>query len=138
MYSELSPSQDRWFRFRMAWKRRRYRARAIAKAGELRRLKCGHWGRGAILLFCTIRNEADRIDWFLHHYRGLGVDHFCFVDNGSDDGTLDTLLAQPDSSVWSTQGQLPRVALRRGLAELADAGATRAGIGAWSPMPMNC
>ena len=53
-------------------------------------------------LFCTIRNEAERIDWFLHHYRALGVDHFCFVDNGSDDGTLDTLLAQPDASVWQT------------------------------------
>lgn len=103
MYSELPSSQDRWFRFRMDWKRRRLRARAIAKARELRNLKRGRWGRRAILLFCTIRNEGDRIDWFLKHYRALGVDHFCFVDNGSDDGTLDTLLAQPDASVWSTQ-----------------------------------
>jgi len=102
MYSELSPSQDRWFRFRMDWKRRRLRARAIAKARELRALKRGRWGRGAILLFCTLRNEADRIDWFLHHYRALGVDHFLFVDNGSDDGTLDTILGQPDTSVWQT------------------------------------
>lgn len=102
MYSELLPSQDRWFRFRMDWKRRRYRARAIAKARELSCAKRGRWGREAILLFCTIRNERDRIDWFLKHYRNLGVDHFLFVDNGSDDGTLNTLLAQPDASVWST------------------------------------
>lgn len=103
MYSELPPSQERWFRFRMQWKRRRLRARAISKARELRRLKQGRWGRDAILLFCTIRNEADRIDWFLKHYRALGVDHFLFVDNESNDGTLDTILAQPDSSVWATQ-----------------------------------
>ena len=46
MFSELPPLQDRWFRFRMDWKRRRYRARAIAKAHELRAAKRGRWGRG--------------------------------------------------------------------------------------------
>ena len=67
------------FRFRMDGRRRRLRARAIAKARELRSLKRGRWGRGAILLFCTIRNEGDRIDWFLKHYRALGVESFLIL-----------------------------------------------------------
>ncbi len=38
----------------------------------------------------------------MQHYRDLGVDHFLFVDNGSDDGTADYLAEQPDVSLWQT------------------------------------
>lgn len=58
---------------------------------------------GALLLFCTQRNEAVRLPFFLQYYRELGIDHFLFVDNDSDDGALDLLAAQPDVSVWTTQ-----------------------------------
>ncbi|MGP9790207.1 glycosyltransferase family 2 protein [Roseinatronobacter sp. NSM] len=86
----------------MRWKRRRLRARAIVKARELKVVKRGTWARNDILLLCTIRNERERIDWFLHHYRRLGVGHFLFVDNDSTDGTRQVLLDQADTSVWGS------------------------------------
>ncbi len=102
MFTPLPPAQDRWFAFRMCWKRRRLRARAILKARELTCLQRGNRPRGAVLLFCTLRNEAERIEWFLAHYRSLGVGHFIFVDNGSTDGTREILCAQPDATVYAT------------------------------------
>ncbi len=57
--------------------------------------------RPADILCCSVvRNEAARLPYFLAYYRGLGVDGFFVVDNGSTDGTLDYLLAQPDVRVW--------------------------------------
>jgi hypothetical protein len=55
-----------------------------------------------ILLFCTLRNEAFRIEWFLEYYRRIGVNHFFFVDNGSTDNFLPLVVNQPDVSVWHT------------------------------------
>jgi hypothetical protein len=54
-------------------------------------------------VFVTIRNEFDRIEGFLEHYRALGVKHFLVVDNGSDDGSAEMLQAQPDVSLWVTR-----------------------------------
>ncbi len=102
MFDPPPPRRDAWFDFRMRLKRRRLQARAIAKGRELRVLRRGRWRRGDILLFATMRNEAARLPWFLKHYRALGVDHFCLVDNDSDDGTRELLLDQPDASVWGT------------------------------------
>jgi len=53
-------------------------------------------------LFATIRNEFDRLDAFLEHYRSLGVRHFLVVDNGSEDGSAEFLQTQPDVSLWVT------------------------------------
>ncbi len=102
MFTPLPKAQDHWFRFRMDWKRRRLRARAILKRRELTCLRRGAWGRETILLFCTIRNEAERLDWFVKHYRSLGVGQFIFIDNGSTDGTRERLLALPDATVYTT------------------------------------
>ncbi|WP_371170113.1 glycosyltransferase family 2 protein [Aliiroseovarius sp. 2305UL8-7] len=55
-----------------------------------------------ILAFSTVRNEQIRLPYFLNYYRDLGVNHFLFVDNGSDDGTAEYLAEQPDVSVWTT------------------------------------
>ncbi len=55
-----------------------------------------------MLLFCTARNERVRLPYFLEYYRDLGVQHFLFVDNDSDDGTAAYLADQPDCSVWHT------------------------------------
>ena len=57
---------------------------------------------GLVLGFGAVRNEALRLPFFLDHHRRLGVGHFLFVDNASQDGTADYLAAQPDTSVWST------------------------------------
>lgn len=50
-------------------------------------------------LFCRIRNEDYFLPHFLAHYRRLGIDHFFFADDRSDDGTRELLLAQPDCTV---------------------------------------
>ncbi|MEM8740925.1 MAG: glycosyltransferase family 2 protein [Pseudomonadota bacterium] len=63
---------------------------------------------GDILLFCTQRNELTRLPFFLDYHRGLGVKHFLFVDNASDDGSTDYLTSQPDCSVWRSQGSYKR------------------------------
>ncbi|WP_347266916.1 glycosyltransferase family 2 protein [Paracoccus sp. (in: a-proteobacteria)] len=59
-------------------------------------------GRGDILLFMTLRNEAPRLPWFLDYYRRLGIGHFLVVDNGSQDGGREYLAAQKDVSLWLT------------------------------------
>lgn len=55
-----------------------------------------------VWLICPIRNEIALLPDFLRHYRSLGIDTFCFIDNGSVDGTRDYLLAQPDCLVYYT------------------------------------
>ncbi|PCD76439.1 glycosyl transferase family 2 [Pseudothioclava arenosa] len=57
----------------------------------------------AVLVFVTLRNERPRLPYFLRYYRDMGVGHFLFVDNGSEDGSREYLTAQPDCSVWTTQ-----------------------------------
>ncbi len=53
--------------------------------------------------FCAVKNEADILPAFLEHYRRLGVDQFVFVDNASDDGTVEFLSGQHDVHLFSTQ-----------------------------------
>lgn len=59
--------------------------------------------REDVLLFMTLRNEKVRLPYFLKYYRRLGVRHFLIVDNGSDDGSHEYLLEQPDVSLWVTR-----------------------------------
>ncbi|MEM6727505.1 MAG: glycosyltransferase family 2 protein [Pseudomonadota bacterium] len=88
--------------YKLRWQRRRYLYRAWKRRCELslRKDRTNRIGAGDILCFSTVRNEAARLPYFLEHHRALGVGHFFFVDNGSDDGTADLLLGQPDVSVW--------------------------------------
>lgn len=58
---------------------------------------------GMVLCFSVIRNETLRLPYYLDHHRRLGVGHFLFVDNASNDGSAEYLAAQPDVSLWSTQ-----------------------------------
>lgn len=90
--------------YRLRWKRRRLLARALRKRRQLSevRNRTDQIKPDAILCFATVRNERVRLPWFLDHHRKLGVDHFLFVDNASDDGTAEYLLQQPDTSLWRT------------------------------------
>ena len=54
-----------------------------------------------VILVAVARNEKTMLPHFLAHYRGLGVRHFVLVDNLSDDGTREYLLAQPDVVLYS-------------------------------------
>lgn len=57
---------------------------------------------GDVIGCLVVRNEADRVPWFLEENRRLGVSKWLAVDNTSTDGTLDLLAAHPDVHVWST------------------------------------
>jgi len=63
---------------------------------------------GDILAFVTVRNEIDRLPYFLSHYRKLGIAHFFMVDNGSNDGTTEYLGTQTDVSLWHTRASYKR------------------------------
>lgn len=54
------------------------------------------------LLVCLVHNGAEHIDSFLRHYRALGVRHFFFIDNGSDDGTLALLERERDVTTYAS------------------------------------
>lgn len=104
MPSRKSGAMQRyWHAYRLRWKRRRFlfriwrKRRQISPAND--RTALIH--HDSILLFSIVRNEIERLPFFLDHYRKLGVDHFLFVDNGSDDGTAAFLAQQPDVSLWT-------------------------------------
>ncbi|MCU9848160.1 glycosyltransferase family 2 protein [Defluviimonas sp. WL0024] len=85
--------------------RKRMRFRAFRKrrdlsmvADRLRRIR-----RSDILVAAVLRNERIRLPYFLRYYRELGVGHFLFVDNGSDDGSREYLAAQEDVTLWTTR-----------------------------------
>lgn len=94
--------RDAWAAYRLRWKRRRLLLRAWRKRRQLAvvRDRTRHIAPGDILLFATLRNEAERLPYFLAHYRRLGVRHFLIVDNASTDASADVLRDQPDVSLW--------------------------------------
>jgi glycosyl transferase family 2 len=93
-----------WTAYKMRLKRRRLLFRAFRSRRQLAAVsdRTGGIASNAILCFSTVRNEILRLPFFLEHYRKLGVEHFLFVDNGSDDGTREYLAKQPDVSLWGT------------------------------------
>jgi glycosyltransferase involved in cell wall biosynthesis/Tfp pilus assembly protein PilF len=55
------------------------------------------------MLCCLVaRNERPRLSYLLDYYRRLGIDRFFVCDNGSDDGSVEWLLEQPDVHVWTS------------------------------------
>jgi len=97
-------------RYKLRLERKKRRIRSIRKRRELTLLSdnTGTIGSNDILLFCTMRNEYGRLPYFLEYYRNLGIGHFLFVDNDSDDNTRDYLTAQPDVSLWTTPASYRR------------------------------
>lgn len=94
-----------WDRYRLRLRHKRLRYRAFRKRRELTALvdRTRTFGRDAILLATVLRNECVRLPYFLRYYRDLGVTHFLFVDNASDDGSREYLATQPDVSLWTTR-----------------------------------
>jgi len=95
-----------WDKFRLRLRRQRLRARAIRKGRALEPVVMRAEGRDAarVLLASTVRNERLRLPYFLSYYRKMGIGHFLFIDNASDDGTGEYLAAQPDVSLWRARG----------------------------------
>lgn len=57
-----------------------------------------------IRLFAVVRNESLKLEFWLSHYRKIGVKRFFIVDNASTDATPDLLKNQPDVHLyWSAE-----------------------------------
>ncbi len=82
------------------------------------------------LCVLCIRNERLRLPYFLTYYRNLGITRFLVVDNDSDDGSTDLLLAEPDVYVFLTKQPVPAEPVRRRLDERDPRGACRRSLGA--------
>lgn len=75
---------------------------AVRFGSQLRGVQNRLSKKDACVLFSCIRNEMHRIEFFCDYYRALGVDHFVFIDNGSDDGFREWSAGKADISVWRT------------------------------------
>lgn len=93
-----------WASYRMRLKRRRLLLRSIRSRRQLTDVtnRTDRIRPGQVLAFTVLRNEAQRLPFFLEHYRRLGVGHFLMVANDCTDGSVDYLSDQPDVSVWTT------------------------------------
>jgi hypothetical protein len=56
---------------------------------------------GTPVLIAVLRNESAVMPEFLTHYRGLGVERFALIDNGSTDETRALLAAEPDVDLYA-------------------------------------
>ena len=54
-------------------------------------------------LVVPVKNELERIRLFYEHYRRLGIKQFIVIDNGSTDGTLEYVAAQPGTRVYCVE-----------------------------------
>ena len=99
-----------WQSYRLRLQRKRWLIRAFRKRRQLNPVadRTSSIRQNDILLFCTMRNESVRLPFFLKYYRDMGVNHFLFVDNESDDDSLEYLKDQPDVSVWRANGSYKR------------------------------
>ena len=50
----------------------------------------------SVILICVIRDERLLLEYFIQHYERCGVTHFIFVDNGSEDDTVEYLMSRND------------------------------------------
>lgn len=53
------------------------------------------------ILISVVKNELDRLPELLAHYRWLDVERFVILDNGSTDGSIEYLSAQPDVDLYA-------------------------------------
>ncbi len=53
-----------------------------------------------VILLCIVKNGASYLPAFLAHYQKIGIKHFCFLDNGSEDETLNILSEFEQASVF--------------------------------------
>lgn len=104
LLSKRSPLSA-WQRYRLRWRRKKRIWQGFRSRRELTETcnRTNSIGAHDILCFVCVRNERLRLPYFLQYYRHLGVSHFLFVDNGSDDGTAAYLSAFADVSLWHTK-----------------------------------
>lgn len=117
--------------YRLRLERKRKRVRSLRKKRELSVVsdRTQQIAADDVLLFCTLRNERVRLPYFLDYYRKMGIRHFLFVDNDSDDGSREYLCEQEDISVWHTSGSYKRAKFG---VDWLNALQSRYGVGRWN------
>lgn len=105
----VSPQTSRqaersWDAYLLRWKRRRLLWRSWRSRHQLTIVldRTKQIAPGDVLAVTVVRNEIQRLPFFLAHYRRLGVSQFLMVDNDSDDGSGEYLASQSDVSLWHT------------------------------------
>ncbi len=117
--------------YRLRLERKRKRVRSLRKRSELHSVvdRTDAIGDDDILLFCTLRNERIRLPFFLEYYRNLGINHFLFVENDSDDGSKEYLEQQHDVTLWTTAQSYKRSKFG---VDWLNALQSRYGVGHWN------
>ncbi len=74
---------------------------------DIRLIRKTNWKKKSKMpvLITIVRDEKERIEIFLDHYRNLGIERFVVADNGSIDGTVDYLLRQKDVDLFSIKSK---------------------------------
>ncbi|MBO9702733.1 MAG: glycosyltransferase family 2 protein [Sporocytophaga sp.] len=54
------------------------------------------------IIVCLLKDGEEHLSSFLKHYRELGIIHFIFIDNGSEDNTLSILTHEIDVTIYQT------------------------------------
>mgnify|MGYP002332277679 CR=1 FL=1 len=88
-------------RMSAAWHHARFKASLRHLHGPKQRIAAAD----EVVLIALVRDGAYYLEAFFDHYRRLGVSHFVFFDNGSQDDTLERLRQEPDVSLL--QSTLP-------------------------------
>lgn len=90
--------------------RKRLLVRSMLKQSELvlRQDNTAKIRQNDLLLFSTLRNEKDRLPYFIDYYRRQGIGHFFFIDNDSTDDSSAYLTGKADVSLWYTSHSYKR------------------------------
>lgn len=93
-----------WAAYKLRWNRRKLLVRSWWKGRQLSvvRNQTSNIQPADVLCFACVRNEAQRLPFWLEHNRKLGIGHFLIVANDCSDGTVEFLEDQPDVSLWQT------------------------------------
>jgi hypothetical protein len=61
------------------------------------------YGEDELMVVCLVRDGRPYIKSFVEHYRSLGVRHIAFLDNASEDGTVEALREYDNVTVLRTE-----------------------------------
>lgn len=79
--------------------------RTVLKASDVSEIaRRSGLASAGIVAVLVVKDEAPRLPFLLGYYRGIGVEHFVVVDNRSTDDVRDLLLAEPDVSLFTAEG----------------------------------
>ena len=54
------------------------------------------------IIICVVKDDLERTKLIYKHHSDIGIDHFVFIDNNSEDGTLEWLKKQQNVDLYST------------------------------------